>query len=74
MRILVVEDEEKIGKMLKDGLKAKGYAVDHLNDGQKGLNRIQSSYSDYNTIILDLNLPSKNGLEICQEIRKINIF
>ena len=74
MRILIVEDEEKLAKVIKEGLKAEGYAVDHASDGMKALSRIKTSYSEYDLIVLDLNLPNKGGLEICREIRegKIN--
>ena len=73
MRILIVEDEQALAKIIKDGLTTKGYAVDHLSDGQKALGRIQSTYNEYDLIILDLTLPNKTGLQICQEIRKLNI-
>src|SRR3989338_9161216 len=73
MRILIVEDEEALAKIIKDNLEAEGYAVDHLSDGQKALGRIQSTYSEYDLIILDLMLPNKGGLQICQEMRNMNI-
>ncbi len=73
MRILIVEDEQALAKIIKDGLTTKGYAVDHLSDGQKALGRIQSTYNEYDLIILDLTLPNKTGLQICQEMRRLNI-
>ena len=73
MRILIVEDEVKLLKMLKDGLTAKGYAVDGLGDGQKAEKRIALNHDEYDLIILDLMLPQKGGLEICKGMRKINI-
>jgi len=73
MRILIVEDEEALAKIIKDSLETEGYAVDHLSDGQKALGRIQSTSQEYDLIMLDLKLPNKGGLEICQEIRKMNI-
>ena len=73
MRILIVEDEQALSKIIKDGLTTKGYAVDHLSDGQKALGRIQSTYNEYDLIILDLTLPNKTGLQICQEMRRLNI-
>jgi len=68
-----VEDEEALANIIKDSLRAEGYAVDHVSDGQKALGRIQSTYQEYDLIMLDLMLPNKGGLEICQEMRKINI-
>ena len=73
MRLLIVEDEAKLGKTIKDGLKAKGYAVDHLADGIKAKKRIESNHGDYDLVVLDLNLPGKGGLEICKEVRKFKI-
>ncbi len=73
MRILIVEDQEKLVKTIKTGLKAKGYAVDYLTDGQKALNRIQINHTDYDVIVLDLSLPGKPGLEICKAMRQMNI-
>ncbi len=73
MRILVVEDEVKLAKIIKEGLVSEGYAVDHLADGKRAENRIKSNYTDYDVIILDLNLPGMGGLEICTSVRKLNI-
>ena len=73
MRILIVEDEEKLAKIIKDGLEAKGYTVDHLADGQKAASRILVNHSDYDLIVLDLMLPNKGGLELCKEIRDKDI-
>jgi len=73
MRILIVEDEEKLAKTIKDGLKSQGYAVDYVTDGYKAHLRIKLNYNEYDLIILDLNLPGKSGLEICKAIRQANI-
>lgn len=73
MRILIVEDEEALAKIIKDSLETEGYAVDHLSDGKKALGRIQSTSQEYDLIMIDLMLPNKGGLEICQEMRKMNI-
>ncbi|MDO8486146.1 MAG: response regulator transcription factor [Candidatus Staskawiczbacteria bacterium] len=73
MRILIVEDEEALARIVKDGLKSKGYAVDHLSDGEKAVRRIRTTHNEYDLIILDLGLPNKGGLDICKEIRKLNI-
>ncbi len=73
MRILIVEDEAPLAKIIKDSLETEGYAVDHVSDGQKALGRIQSTSQEYDVIMLDLKLPNKGGLQICQEVRKMNI-
>ncbi|MDO8552998.1 MAG: response regulator transcription factor [bacterium] len=73
MKILVVEDEQKLADALKRGLEIGGYAVDIVEDGKKALTRISLHRSDYDLIILDLMLPSMDGLEICREVRSRNI-
>lgn len=69
MRVLLVEDEEKIAKAVKRGLELKGYAVDTVADSDSGL-----SYAvdpDYDIIILDRMLPgSMDGIEIAKRARK----
>jgi len=69
MKILVVEDEEKLADALSRGLTAHGYAVDIVGDGKKALTRISMHRNDYDLVILDLMLPSMDGLEICKSIR-----
>jgi DNA-binding response OmpR family regulator len=73
MRILIVEDQENLAKLVKRGLESEGFAVDYLLDGETGLNRILLSSMDYDLIILDIMLPKKNGLEICQKAREEKI-
>jgi two-component system, OmpR family, response regulator len=70
MRILIIEDQESLARMLKKGLEAEGFAVDYVTDGETGKKRIDLHHSDYNLVILDLMLPQKSGTEICEEIRK----
>ena len=70
MKILVVEDEEKLAAALQKGLAANGFAVDTIADGKKALTRITLHRSDYDLIILDLMLPSMDGLEICRSVRE----
>lgn len=73
MRILIVEDEEKLAEALSKGLTKQGYAVDILNDGKKAFMRISLHRSDYDLIILDLMLPSMDGHELCKQIRALDI-
>lgn len=67
MRILVVEDEHKIAQALKDGLEQESYAVDLAYDGETGLNTALND--SYDLIILDVMLPGRGGLEVCQQLR-----
>lgn len=74
MRILIIEDEEKLVLTLKKGLEKEGYAVDYLMDGEAGQRRIELNHKDYDLIILDLMLPKRNGFEVCKNIREQNII
>jgi DNA-binding response OmpR family regulator len=68
MRLLLVEDEEKVTRFVARGLKAERYAVDVVLDGKSGFDHI-IAYS-YDLIILDLNLPGMSGTELLKHIRK----
>ncbi|WP_199613549.1 response regulator transcription factor [Paenibacillus alkalitolerans] len=70
MRVLVVEDEVSLQKALCNGLKKYGYAVDPANDGEQALELID--INPYDVVVLDLNLPKTNGMEVLREVRKIN--
>jgi DNA-binding response OmpR family regulator len=67
MKILVVEDSEKLRKALKTGLRKLGYAVDFAVDGEQGLQF--ALHGRYDVIVLDLMLPKKSGLDVMREIR-----
>lgn len=69
MRILIVEDEQKLAEGIKKGLEKRGYAVDTVDDGEKALTRLSVHRSDYDLVILDLMLPTKSGYEVCEEAR-----
>ncbi len=73
MKILLVEDEQKLATALVRGLGLEGYTVDHIADGKKALTRISLHRSDYDLVILDLMLPSMDGYEICKQMREMNI-
>lgn len=73
MRILIVEDQENLAKLVKRGLESEGFAVDYVMDGETGLRRIQMNHKDYDAVILDWMLPKKNGDEICREVRNQKI-
>ena len=73
MKILIVEDEENLAKMLSQGLAREGYAVDYLLDGEQGQRRLEMHHMDYDLVITDLMMPKKNGLELCKNIRALSI-
>jgi two-component system alkaline phosphatase synthesis response regulator PhoP len=66
-RILLVDDEPGLRRTLSDRLRKEGYAVDTAVNGVVALDLARKSH--YDIIILDLNLPSKDGLQVCQELR-----
>jgi DNA-binding response OmpR family regulator len=73
MKILLVEDENKIASFIKKGLEAECYAIDIANNGSNAVYR--SEIYEYDLIILDIMLPDKDGISVCREIRskKINV-
>ena len=67
MRLLVIEDEPDIASALEKGLRQVGYAVDIALDGERGSEL--ALVNDYDLLILDLNLPGVDGLEVCHRVR-----
>ena len=67
MRVLVVEDEEKVASFLKQALEESGYAADVARDGQAGLDRARTA--EYDLIVLDHLLPGLSGREVCRLLR-----
>jgi heavy metal response regulator len=68
MRILVVEDEAKVGSFIRRALEEESYAVDLCADGPGGLELARGS--SYDLIILDVMLPGMSGLQILETLRK----
>lgn len=66
-KILIVEDDEKLAESVKEWLTFEHYLVEHVKNGNEGLELLRA-YS-YDLIILDINLPRITGLEICQAFR-----
>jgi DNA-binding response OmpR family regulator len=69
-RILFVEDEPKVASFVQLGLEENGISCDIAVDGLMGKRMFDSSV--YDLLILDINLPYKNGIELCKEIRSYN--
>jgi len=72
MRILIVEDDKKVGGFLKKGLEEEQYAVDICRNGTDALYMAQ--ITPYDVIILDIMLPGKDGFTVCREIRENSIL
>ncbi len=72
MRILLVEDDKKLAGYLRKGLVEEHYAVDAYHDGVSGL--YWAKECQYDVIILDIMLPGKDGMAVCQELRAKGIL
>lgn len=72
MRVLVVEDEANIADALATGLRAEGFDVDVVNNGDDGLWRARETA--YAAIILDILLPGMNGYRICRTLRAEGVW
>ena len=70
MQLLLVEDQKRLAGLLKRSLIEDGYAVDIASDGQEAIDKFD--INNYDLIILDIMLPIKDGIEVCQEIRRSN--
>lgn len=68
MRILIIEDDERILGFLKRGLEGEGHAVDLALNGEAGLGFVKMG--SYDVILLDVYLPEMNGIEVCKELRR----
>ncbi len=68
MRVLLVEDEERLAAIIREGLQDHGVSVDIENDGQSGLWRAREG--SYDVIVLDIMLPGLDGYLICRALRE----
>lgn len=73
MRILIIEDQENIAKLIKAGLEAEGFVADYVLDAEAGQLRIELFHKDYDLVLLDLTMPKLSGLEVCKHIRDLKI-
>ena len=67
-KILVIEDDPKISRLLEIELKFEGFDVFFAYDGKEGLN--MAKYGSYDIILLDVMLPKMSGMEVCKRIRE----
>lgn len=70
MHILLCEDDENLGMLLREYLQAKGIVTDLMSDGEKGLKAFQKS--KYDLCVLDVMMPKKDGFTLAQDIRTMN--
>lgn len=68
MKVLVVEDSQRLRHALGEGLRRSGFTVDLARDGEEGLNYVNAA--EYDVIVLDILLPKLDGTTLLKEIRK----
>ncbi|MGZ4959878.1 MAG: response regulator transcription factor [Methylomonas sp.] len=68
MRVLLIEDDQRISDFVQRGLKAEGYAVEVARNGQDGI--ALGSDGQFQAIVLDLGLPDMNGQQVCDRLRQ----
>lgn len=71
MKILIIEDDEKIINFLKKGLEEESYTVDYSKNGDEGL--YLASVNTYDLILLDIMIPIKDGIEVCKTLRDSDV-
>ena len=67
MRVLVVEDDQRVASFIQKGLEEEGLAVDVLHDGDEA--GVQAHIVDYDCVVLDLMLPGRSGFQVLRDIR-----
>lgn len=72
MKILVVEDDKKVGGFLERGLREEQYAVELCRNGKEAVHL--ASVNSYDVIILDIMLPGKDGFDVCRELRRKSVL
>jgi DNA-binding response OmpR family regulator len=71
-KVLVIEDNNDIARLVMVNLRSKQLVVDHAADGRSGLHKARNG--DYDLVILDLMLPEVDGLDVCRTLRAEHIF
>lgn len=72
MKVLLVEDNEKMSRFIEQGLSEQGYAVDVANTGMDGESR-GTAGDPYDLIVLDVMLPDEDGMQVCRNLRRRQI-
>jgi DNA-binding response OmpR family regulator/flagellar motor protein MotB len=67
MRVLIAEDDEALARFVRQGLEGEHYAVDVVADGEQA--RVAAADNDYDVVILDLNLPKLDGVNVLRQVR-----
>jgi heavy metal response regulator len=67
MRVLIVEDDQQIASFVTKGLKQAGFAVDHVSDGEEGLQ--MAELNPYDIMVIDIMLPGLDGFSVIEKLR-----
>lgn len=73
MHLLMIEDNESVCEMLQMFFEKEGWNVTFIHDGKEGLDTYLDNKEKYDLIILDIMLPTMDGMTICREIRKVDL-
>ncbi|HEX8727538.1 MAG TPA: response regulator transcription factor [Ktedonobacterales bacterium] len=73
MRILLVEDELRLARSYQRNLQDDGHAVEVAADGETAYDRVMTSPSDFDVIILDVLLPGRDGVTVCRDLRSAGV-
>jgi DNA-binding response OmpR family regulator len=68
-RLLMIDDDHRLGAMVVTYLNQNGYAVEHVETAQAGMDKLRTA-EPYSAVLLDLMLPDTDGLEVCRQIRQ----
>jgi DNA-binding response OmpR family regulator len=71
MKILVIEDERKLGRFIKQGLEQHGHVADLTHSGSEGLDQLAGGL--YDLVLLDLMLPGQTGFEVLKNLRAFGL-
>lgn len=72
VKVFLCEDDEQLGSLLHEFLKAKGYDAELFRDGEEGSRAFKARPSHWDICVLDIMMPKKDGLQLAQEMREIN--
>ncbi len=67
-RLLVIDDDERLRRLLAEYLEARGFAVETASDGDAGLARLRAG--GFDLVVLDVMMPGRDGLDVCREVRR----
>lgn len=68
--ILVVDDESQIRRVMRAALSSQGYTIAEARNGEEALGKVRAEHLDL--VILDMNMPDMDGVEVCREIRTVS--